>query len=99
MIYVIPQSQVARGQRHGRGNQGSWTSPCDYGGFRVLASRVAEIANPDQPGEWFTALGQDTFEYVDGTRHPAHDEATLRAIKEAAYDTLRMMFDSRGFEK
>ena len=67
--------------------------------FRVLASRVAEIANPDHPGEWFTALGQDTFEYIDGTRHPAHDEATLRAIKEAAYDTLRMMFDSTGFEK
>lgn len=67
--------------------------------FRVLASRVAAIANPNNPGEWFTALGQDTFDYVDSTSHPTHDEATLRAIKESAYDTLRMMFDPKGFER
>jgi hypothetical protein len=43
-------------------------------------------------------LGQQTFDYVDHTRHPDFDEATIRAIKEAAYDTLRMIFDSKGFE-
>jgi hypothetical protein len=67
--------------------------------FRVLASRVAEIADPSRSNEWFTELGQDTFDYVDKTTHPTHSENELRAIKESAYDTLRMMFDPKGFDE
>jgi hypothetical protein len=67
--------------------------------FRILASRIAELANPTSPGDWFTALGQDAFDYVDQTTNPRYDEETFRAVKESAYDTLRMMFDSKGFER
>jgi len=67
--------------------------------FRMLVSRVAELAAPADPGNWFTALGQDTFDYVDRTTNPHYDDETMRAIKESAYDTLRMMFDPSGFER
>ena len=66
--------------------------------FRTLASKVAELANPSNPSEWFTALGQHTFEYVDHTTHPQFDEQEMREIKEATYVTLRMLFDPKGFE-
>ncbi len=33
--------------------------------MRVLAAHVALIANPKDPGQWFTTLGQNAFEYVD----------------------------------
>jgi hypothetical protein len=67
--------------------------------FRILISRVAELADPDDPGNWFTALGQETFDYVDRTTNRRYDDETMRAIKESAYDTLRMMFDPTGFER
>jgi hypothetical protein len=67
--------------------------------FRMLVSRVAELADPDDAGKWFTALGQDTFDYVDRTTNPNYDDETMRAVKESAYDTLRMMFDPAGSER
>jgi hypothetical protein len=66
--------------------------------FRVLAAEVARLADPVQPGQWFTELGQTAFQYVDASKNPSYDPKALRAVKEAAYDTLRMMFDPRGFE-
>jgi hypothetical protein len=66
--------------------------------LRLVASRIAMLANPEHPDEWFTELGQDTFDYVDRTHNPAYTAYETRAIKEAAYGTLRMIFDSKGFE-
>jgi hypothetical protein len=60
--------------------------------MRILA---AQIVSPKDPGEWFTAVGQGAFEYVDGISNPHLDEST---VKEASYDTLRMIFDPTGFE-
>jgi hypothetical protein len=68
-------------------------------GLRVLAQHVASVANPSHPDEWFTEFGQDVFDYVDRTTHPTHHPSEIRAIKEAAYDTLRMVFDPKGFGK
>ena len=65
----------------------------------MLVSQVAELADPADPGSWFTALGQDTFDYVDRATNPRYDDETMRALKESAYDTLRMMFDPTGFER
>jgi hypothetical protein len=61
--------------------------------IRVLATRVAQLADPQHPDQWFTALGQEVFDYVDHTKHPQFKGEALRGIKEAAYNTLRMMFD------
>jgi hypothetical protein len=64
--------------------------------LRMLAFRVAELGHPDHADRWFTKLGQQTFGYVDETKHQNFDEPTIRAVKEAAYDTLRMIFDPKG---
>jgi hypothetical protein len=61
--------------------------------LRVLARHVALAVNPSHADEWFTELGQDVFDYVDRTTHPTNHPSETRAIKEAAYDTLRMVFD------
>src|SRR5579859_3509303 len=45
--------------------------------FRMLVSRVAELAAPADPGNWFTALGQDTFDYVDRTTNRHYDDETM----------------------
>jgi hypothetical protein len=66
--------------------------------IRVLAMQVAKLANPSDMEAWFTALGQKTFEYVDGTTNPRFDEQSMRAIKEATYATLRLIFDPKGFK-
>jgi hypothetical protein len=39
------------------------------------------------------------FDYVDRTSHPGFGRDDMRQIKEAAYDTQRMMFDPKGFER
>ena len=67
--------------------------------LRVLAKHIAVVANPSHPDEWFTELGQDVFDYVDRTTHPTHSPSEIKAIKETAYDTLRMVFDPNGFGK
>jgi hypothetical protein len=66
--------------------------------IRTLAAEMARIASPDRPEEWFVALGQKTFEHVDRTKNPALNPAILRDAKEAAYSSLRMIFDPKGFE-
>jgi hypothetical protein len=66
--------------------------------FRMLAHRMAELVSKDDIEGWFTEISQQAFDYVDRTKHPTHDENTLRAVKESAYDTLRMIFDAKGFE-
>ncbi|HXQ82627.1 MAG TPA: hypothetical protein VN769_01025 [Xanthobacteraceae bacterium] len=66
--------------------------------IRMLAAHMAQIADPKHAEQWFTMLGQRTFDYVDRTNHPGFDEPTMREIKEATYDTLRMIFDPKGVE-
>lgn len=65
---------------------------------RMLATHIAKLSDPRQPSQCFTALGQEAFDYVDRTKNPALDKATEKAAKEAAYNTLRMIFDPKGFE-
>ena len=47
---------------------------------------------------WFMALGEDAFNYVDRATHPHFDEETTRAIREAAYGTLQVIFDPSRLE-
>jgi len=64
--------------------------------IRILAFEMAKIANPVDPESWFTALGQKTFQYVDATSNPNFDEQTTKAVKEASYEALRMIFDPKA---
>ena len=66
--------------------------------FRVLAMGVAKIANKDDPEHWFISLGQSAMDYIDLTSNPNLDEKTSKAVKEAAYETIRMIFDPSGFK-
>jgi hypothetical protein len=66
--------------------------------IRILAWEIANLANAPDKEVWFLALGESVFNYIDRTSNPQMDEPTLKAVKEAAYDTLRMVFDPRGFK-
>lgn len=66
--------------------------------IRVLAANAATLAEPQNPNSWFTALGEHTFEYVDRTSNPDFKGNTEKEIKEAAYGTLRMIFDPKGLK-
>jgi hypothetical protein len=66
--------------------------------IRVLAMEVAKIANPREPEAWFTSLSQRTFQYVDEASNPHFDERVMKVIKETTYESLRMIFDPKGFK-
>lgn len=66
--------------------------------IRVLAMQASKVAAPNDPEGWFNALGQKTFEYVDGSSNPYFREPDLKAIKEETYRSLRMIFDAKGFK-
>jgi hypothetical protein len=66
--------------------------------LRVLAHQVAKLADPSRTEHWFMALGEDAFNYVDRAAHPHFDQETTRAIREAAYGTLQVMFDPSRLE-
>jgi hypothetical protein len=66
--------------------------------IRILASKVATLAEPQNPDQWFTALGEHAFGYVDRTTNPDFKGETEKEIKEAAYGTLRMIFDPNGLK-
>jgi hypothetical protein len=66
--------------------------------IRVLAQEVAKLAAPGLTAEWFTALSQEAFAGIDETSNPRLDENTMKQVKEAGYDALRMIFDAKGFK-
>ena len=63
--------------------------------FRVLASHVAQLANPEHPDQWLEAVGEQIFDYVERASNPNNSEPLQKAIKEAAYDALGRIFDSK----
>ena len=65
--------------------------------LRILARHIAKVESPNDASGWFLAVGQETFDYVDHTSNPAFNESQIKPIKEAAYATLRMIFDPTGF--
>jgi hypothetical protein len=66
--------------------------------LRLLVTEMARSQTADPPADWFLAFSQKALDYVDTTSNPSLSDQEMREAKEAAYDTLRMIFDHRGLK-
>jgi hypothetical protein len=64
--------------------------------LRLLLIEVAKIRGAASAPEYFVELSQRAFQLVDGTYNPSLAESDAKIAKEAAYETLRLIFDSKG---